>query len=78
MTTLSKLEKIKRLYSELGIENLTIYHDPNRKLMDYFNVNSPPTTVFINKQGEAFAKIGEVYNWQDPSILEYILEIKDR
>ena len=71
-------EKLKDFHHGLKVDNLKLYYDPNRNLMKDFNVNSPPTTIFINKQNKASARFQNTYNWQDPSIVKYILEIKDK
>ena len=69
-------EKLKNLYHEFKIDSLKLYYDPNRNLMKDFGINSPPSTILINKQNKAFAKFHNTYNWQDPSIVKYILEVK--
>ena len=71
-------EKLKNLYHELKIDSLKLYYDPSRNLMKDFRINSPPSTIFINKQNKAFAKFHNTYNWQDTSIVKYILDIKDQ
>lgn len=71
-------EKINNLYHKLNISDLKLYYDPSRNLMKDFNINSPPSTILINKQNKAFAKFHNTYNWQDPSIVKYILEIRDQ
>ena len=71
-------EKLKNLYQVLKIDDLKLYYDPNRNLMKDFKINSPPATLFINKQNRAFAGFRNTYNWQNPSIIKYILEIKDK
>ena len=45
--------------------------------MTEFKVNSPPTTIFIDKGGKVFAKFNNTYNWSEPLMLNYILDIKD-
>jgi hypothetical protein len=45
--------------------------------MNEFNINSPPATIFIDKKGKIFARFNNTYNWREPSMIDYILDIKD-
>ena len=51
------IEKSKSFYKKLKINNLEIYFDKNVELAKKFLLRGLPTTVFINKKGEEFARI---------------------
>ena len=70
-------EKLKNFYQTHKINNLKIYFDLSKNLMNEFKVNSPPTTIFIDKEGKIFARFNNAYNWREPSMIDYILDIKD-
>ena len=71
-------EKLKNVYQSHKINSLDIYFDPNRNLMNEFKIHSPPSTLFIDKEGKIFARFNNTYNWSDQSIIDYILNIKDK
>ena len=71
-------EKLKNTYQSHKINDLIIYFDPNRNLMNEFQIHSPPATLFIDKEGKVFARFNNTYNWSDQSIIDYILSIKDQ
>ena len=55
------LEKSKKFFKELNIDNLEIYYDEDIHLAKKFLLRGLPTTIFINKNGEEFARvIGEI------------------
>jgi len=72
-----EFEKLKNFYQNHKINKLKIYFDLNKNLMNEFKINSPPTTIFIDKKGIIFARFNNTYNWREPSIIDYILDIKD-
>ena len=70
-------EKVQNFYQNNKVNNLKVYFDLSKNLMTEFKVNSPPTTIFIDKGGKVFAKFNNTYNWSEPLMLNYILDIKD-
>ena len=70
-------EKLKNFYQTHKINNLKIYFDLNKNLMNEFKVNSPPSTILIDKECKIFARFNNTYNWREPSMIDYILDIKD-
>ena len=71
-------EKLKNVYQNHKINDLAIYFDPNKNLMNEFKIYSPPATLFIDKKGKVFARFNNTYSWSDQSIIDYILSIKDQ
>ena len=68
------IEKSKSFYNKLKINNLEIYFDKNVELANKFLLRGLPTTVFINKKGEEFARIiGEV-NFEDKKFVKWLLK----
>ena len=66
------IEKSKSFYKKLKINNLEIYFDKNVELANKFLLRGLPTTVFINKEGEEFARIiGEV-NFEEKKFVEWL------
>ena len=59
------IEKSKSFYKKLKINNLEIYFDKNVELANKFLLRGLPTTVFINKEGEEFARIIGFVNFDD-------------
>jgi len=54
-------DKTKFFFEGLNIKNLSIYFDPEFKLVKLFNMRGVPTSILIDKNGNEFARvIGEV------------------
>ena len=66
------IEKSKSFYKKLEINNLEIYFDKNVELADKFLLRGLPTTVFINKKGEEFARIIGFVNFDDKKIIKWL------
>ena len=66
--------KTKKYFSDLNIKNLKIFFDNNLNFVKELKLRGVPTTVFINKKGEEFARIiGEV-NFQDKKFIQWLLK----
>ena len=66
--------KTKKFFSDLNIKNLKIFFDNNLNFVKELKLRGVPTTVFINKKGEEFARIiGEV-NFQDKKFIQWLLK----
>ena len=46
--------------------------------MNECKVNSPPATIFIDKEGKIFARFNNTYNWHEPSMIDLHLIILRR
>ena len=64
--------KTKKFFTDLNIQKLEIFFDPDLNFVKEFKLRGMPTTVLINKKGEEFARIiGEV-NFQDKKFLKWL------
>ena len=66
------VEKSKNFYKKLKIDNLKIYFDKNVELANKFLLRGLPTTVFINKKGEEFARVIGFVNFDDKTIVKWL------
>ena len=66
------IEKSKNFYEKLNINNLEIYFDKNVELVNKFLLRGLPTTIFINKKGEEFARIIGFVNFDDKKIIKWL------
>ena len=64
--------KTKFFFTDLNIQKLKIFFDPNLNFVKEFKLRGMPTTVLINKKGEEFARIiGEV-DFLDKKFLKWL------
>ena len=68
------IEKSKNFYKKLKINNLEIYFDKDVELANKFLLRGLPTTVFINKKGEEFARVIGFVNFDDKKIIKWLQE----
>ena len=68
------VEKSKDFYKKLNINNLEIYFDKNVELAKKFLLRGLPTTIFINKKGEEFARIIGFVNFDDKKFIKWLLK----
>ena len=66
------IEKSMNFYKKLKIKNLKIYFDKDVELANKFLLRGLPTTVFINKKGEEFARIVGFVNFDDKKIIKWL------
>jgi len=66
------VEKSKNFYKKLNINNLKIYFDKDVELANKFLLRGLPTTVFINKKGEEFARVIGFVNFDDKTIIKWL------
>ena len=66
------VEKSKNFYKKLKINNLEIYFDKDVELAKKFLLRGLPTTVFINKKGEEFARVIGFINFDDKKIIKWL------
>ena len=66
------IEKIKNFIKELKIDNLELYFDKNSVLARKFALRGLPTTIFINKNGEEFARIIGSINFDDKDFINWL------
>ena len=64
--------KTKNFFTNLNIQKLEIFFDSNLNFVKKFKLKGMPTTIFINKKGEEFARIlGEV-DFMDKKFLKWL------
>lgn len=63
-----EMTHIKEYYKTNSIANLKVYSDHKHNLMQFFAVSGLPTTVFLNKSGQEFARIEGSVEWQSPEV----------
>ena len=68
------IEKSQNFYKKFKINNLEIYFDKDIQLAKKFSLRGLPTTVFINKNGEEFARIIGYVNFDDKNIIKWLKE----
>ena len=68
------IEKIKNFFKELKIGNLELYFDKNLVLTRKFALRGLPTTIFVNKNGEEFARIIGLINFDDKKFINWLKE----
>ena len=66
------IEKSKEFFKDLNIKNLKLYFDPKINLVKELSLRGVPTTVLINKNGEEFARIIGIVDFEDPSIVDWL------
>ena len=66
------VEESKNFYKKLKINNLEIYFDKDVELANKFLLRGLPTTVFINKKGEEFARVIGFVNFDDNKIIKWL------
>ncbi len=66
------IEKTKDFYKKLKINDLKIYFDKDVELAKKFLLRGLPTTVFVNKKGEEFARVIGFVNFDDKNIIKWL------
>ena len=66
------VKKTENFYKKLKLKNLKIYFDQDIQLANKFFLRGLPTTVFVNKKGEEFARIIGFVNFNDEKIIKWL------
>ena len=66
------IEKSKEFFKDLNIKNLEVYFDPKINLARELSLRGVPTSVLVNKNGEEFARIIGIVDFEDPSIVDWL------
>jgi len=66
------IEKSMNFYKKLKIKNLKIYFNKDVELANKFLLRGLPTTVFINKKGEEFARVIGFVDFNDKKIISWL------
>ena len=67
-------DKAKKFFEDLQIKNLELYYDDSIKLANSFSLIGLPTTIFINKKGEEFARIIGSIDFEDKKFIKWLSE----
>jgi len=70
--TKGKKNNLKKFFLELKIKNLSIYLDKKNNMPQKFQLRGLPTTIFINKKGEEFARIVGIYNFEEENFIKWL------
>ena len=65
-------DKARKFFENLQIKNLKLYYDDSVKLANNFSLIGLPTTIFINKKGEEFARILGSVDFKDKNFIEWL------
>jgi thiol-disulfide isomerase/thioredoxin len=66
------LIKSETFFNELNIKNLNPYFDPTVNLAKKFSLRGIPTTILIDKEGKAFARIIGSINFEDEKFINWL------
>ena len=66
------IEKSKEFFKDLNIKNLKAYFDPKINLARELSLRGVPTSVLVNKNGEEFARIIGIVDFENPSIVDWL------
>ena len=66
------LEKTKKFFKDLNINNLNVYYDNPITLAKKFSLRGVPTTIIFNKDGKEFARIIGSIDFAGKEFIEWI------
>ena len=66
---------VRSFYERLGLNNLSIYVDPSKNVMDALGVIGIPTTILIGRDGREIGRTVGPAQWDAPESVERITEI---
>ena len=70
------LKKTNKFYKDLNIKNLNIYFDEELKLVKVFSIRGVPTTIILNKNKDAIARITGVIEFLDQQFISWLDSFK--
>ena len=65
-------EKAKKFFNDLKIKNIKLYYDDSVKLANTFSLIGLPTTIFIDKDGDEFARIIGSVDFGDQNFIKWL------
>ena len=66
------LNKVNNFFDKLDIDNLEPYFDNPSTLAKIFSLRGLPTTIFLNSEGEEFARIIGSINFNDENFINWL------
>jgi thiol-disulfide isomerase/thioredoxin len=67
--------KVFDLYRNLGIKNLRVYFDYNKKAMIALGVKSMPTTLLVDHTGYIVSKLERNISWSKKDVISDLLDV---
>ena len=64
--------KVNKFFIEFDIKNFEPYFDPPKTLAKKFSLRGIPTSIFINKEGQEFARVIGSINFEDKSFINWL------
>lgn len=65
----------RSFYKRLGLNNLSIYVDPSKGVMDALRITGIPTTLLIGRNGREIARMVGPAQWDAPDSVKRILTL---
>ena len=69
-----KLEKSKKFFEELNINNLEVFYGSSLDFAKEFKLRGIPTTIFIDKDGYEFARAIGYIDFENKSFIEWLMK----
>jgi len=66
---------VRSFYERLGLNNLSIYVDPSKNVMDALMITGIPTTILIGRDGREIGRTVGPAQWDAPASVTRITEI---
>jgi thiol-disulfide isomerase/thioredoxin len=66
---------VQSFYERLGLNNLAIYVDPSKNVMDALGITGIPTTVLVGRDGREIGRMVGPAQWDAPDSVKRITEI---
>src|SRR5215510_10337674 len=66
---------VRSFYDRLGLNNLSIYVDPSKNVMDALGITGIPTTVLVGRDGREIGRMVGPAQWDMPESVKRITEI---
>jgi len=66
---------VQSFYGSLGLNDLSIYVDPSKKVMDALRISGIPTTILIGPDGREIGRMLGPAKWDSPESVKHISEI---
>ena len=71
----SGAETVRSFYKRLGLNNLSIYVDPAKNVMDALGITGIPTTILIGRDGREIGQMVGPAQWDAPESVKHIREV---
>jgi thiol-disulfide isomerase/thioredoxin len=67
-----RIQKQKSFFNQLDIKNLNIFIDSSGNFPQKFMLRGLPTTIFLNKNGQEFARLVGSYNFNNKNFIKWL------